>query len=263
MPIDTVGTVPPLTKLSLMSTPIDAQRLLPVLKHLPALKTLHIAALGASAKTARGFAIGGASSGATGSQTLTDAVLVNMTEILRTMSHLESVSLAGNAGLGMGKEKGVAYFIQHIGRKLKYLNLGGIPRLRSEDLQGLLGIDPMDDECALEHLVLRACNVGDSAAPFIACPNLNFLDLENTKFSGELLTRILTWTAFNPLSTEEGLLEIVDACPRLSTLNLTACRGVKLHDRRRFFEVWRERRMELRGDEEEPETPPRRQRRRI
>jgi hypothetical protein len=251
MPLEATGSIPPLTKLSLTSTPIDAQRLLPILEHLPALKTLNIAALGASAKTARGFAIGGASTGAMGSRTLTDAVLVNMTEILRTMPHLESVSLAGNAGLGLGKEKGVSYFIRYIGRRLKSLNLGGIPQLRSEDLQGLLGLETTD-ECALERLVLRGCNVGDQAAPFMACPYLHFLDLENTKFSGKLVYPF-TWPGFNPLLTEEGLLEIIDACPRLETLNLTSCRGVRLHDRRRFFEVWHERRADV---QEEPEIPP-------
>ena len=30
---------------------------------------------------------------------------------------------------------------------------------------------------------------------------------------------------------------IIDACPRLSQLNLTSCRGVEVLDRRRFFEV--------------------------
>lgn len=224
MPLDSITSIPSLTKLSLMSTPIEAQRLLPVLEHLPELKTLNIAALGASAKTARGFDIGGASTGAMGSRTLTDGALLRMTEILRTCSKLESVSLAGNASLGQGKERAVSYFIQQVGRKLKYLNLGGLQYVRSSDLEGLLAED-VNDECTLERLILRGCNVGDQAAPFMACPYLTFLDVQNTKFS------------------EEGLLDIIDACPRLETLDLTSCRGVKLRDRRQFFDVWREQRV--------------------
>ena len=37
--------------------------------------------------------------------------------------------------------------------------------------------------------------------------------------------------------SEEGLLPIISACPNLSKLNLTGCRGVRIADRRRFFEV--------------------------
>lgn len=186
IPLEAFITIPPLTKLSLMSTPIDAQRLLPVLEHLPALKTLNIAALGATAKTASGFSIGGGSTSAMGSRTLNDAVLLRMTEILQTLSDLESVSLAGNAGLGQGKERAVSYFIRQVGRKLKYLNLAGIPHMKSQDLEGLLPED-VNDECTLERLILRGCNVGDPAVPFMACPHLTFLDLQNTKFSGECL----------------------------------------------------------------------------
>jgi len=195
MPLETTASLPPLTKLSLMSTPIDAQRLLPILERLPALKTLNIAALGASAKTANGFVMGGASKSPMGSRTLTDAVLLKMTEVLRNLPHLESVSLAGNAGLGLGKEKGTPYFIRYVGRKLKSLNLAGIPRLRSEDLEGLLA-DDATDECTLERLILKGCDVGDQAAPFIACPYLNFLDLQTTKFSGNFAI-YLTFTRLN------------------------------------------------------------------
>jgi hypothetical protein len=37
-----------------------------------------------------------------------------------------------------------------------------------------------------------------------------------------------------------GLFTIIDACPKLTTLNLTRCRGVSVADRRRFFEVRRD-----------------------
>jgi hypothetical protein len=37
-----------------------------------------------------------------------------------------------------------------------------------------------------------------------------------------------------------GLFTVIDACPKLTTLNLTRCRGVSVADRRRFFEVRRD-----------------------
>lgn len=45
---------------------------------------------------------------------------------------------------------------------------------------------------------------------------------------------MITMTYF---SAGEGLFTIIDACPRLATLDLTRCRGVAVADRRRFFEV--------------------------
>lgn len=174
----------PLTKLSLTSTPIDARGLIPVLEHLSNLKFLNIGALGASAKTASGFAIGGSGSGALGSRTLNDATLIRMTDILVSFPHLESVSLAGNSGLGIGAERGLPYFIQSVGRRLKSLDLGGISRLQSSDLQGLL-ISDDTEPCKLERLILIGCNVDDKAGVYIAgCPSLSFLDLEGTKISG-------------------------------------------------------------------------------
>lgn len=37
---------------------------------------------------------------------------------------------------------------------------------------------------------------------------------------------------------EVGLFHILDGCPYLEKLDLTSCRGVKVGERRRFFEVW-------------------------
>ncbi|PVF94521.1 RNI-like protein [Serendipita vermifera] len=212
---------PKLTKVSFTSTPIDANQLTPLLSNLKELRTLNIGALGESAKTASGFAIGGKATGPSGSRTLTDAVLINMTDVLSTLPHLEQVMLAGNNLLGVGATRGVQYFIGQVGRKLKTLNLSGINRLRSDDLEGLLPEDG-EEPSRLERLMLMGCNVNDQAGVYISsCPRLNFLDLENTKFS------------------EEGLFSIIDACTQLETINLTSCRGVNRSDRRRFFEVWR------------------------
>jgi hypothetical protein len=35
----------------------------------------------------------------------------------------------------------------------------------------------------------------------------------------------------------DGLFLVLDGCPKLATLGLRSCRGVRVGDRRRFFEV--------------------------
>jgi hypothetical protein len=185
LPFTADFTAPPLTKLSLTSTPFEARQLIPILPSLPKLKTLNIGALGASAKTASGFAMGGGSAGAMGSRTLNDVVLFNLTDALKSITSLESISLAGNSSLGMGSERGMPYFIAQIGRRLKSLNLGGLSHLRSQDLESLLPIEGTDGTPCLERLVLMGCNIDDTAAVYIsACSFLTLLDVENTKLSG-------------------------------------------------------------------------------
>lgn len=39
------------------------------------------------------------------------------------------------------------------------------------------------------------------------------------------------------LQTDDSLFRIVDSCPLLTKLDLTSCRGIRVGDRRRFFEV--------------------------
>jgi hypothetical protein len=181
--IDDVQTLP-ITKLSLTSTPINARNLIPILEKLDNLRILNIGALGASAKTATGFTIGSTGSGALGSRTLTDVTLISMSSVMVSLSHLESISLAGNSSLGSGSTRGLPSFIQHVGRRLKSLDLGGISRLQSRDLEGLL-MDTGGTPCRLERLILMGCNIDDEVGIYIAaCPSLSFLDLEGTKITG-------------------------------------------------------------------------------
>ncbi|KAG8817447.1 hypothetical protein FRC19_011345 [Serendipita sp. 401] len=222
IPTVKIDTVPKLTKLSLASTPVDAKQLLPILELLPTLKILNLGALGASAKTATGFTIAGKqSTSAMGSRTLDDTALLSLTDILQSFHNLESVSLAGNSSLCTTKSRAVSYFIRQVGRKLKMLNLNGIPLLKSEDLEGLRA-ENADDVCSLEQLLLMGTSIDDGVAAHIsACPNLNFLDLEATKVS------------------EEGVLDIIDACSLLETINLSSCRGIGVQNRRKIFELWK------------------------
>jgi len=172
---------PPLEKLSLISTPMSSPPLLQALSHLPHLKVLNLGALGASAKTVRGHSFGGASD--TG-RTITDEILYQVTDILADQcQHLESVSLAGNTLLG----RSVRYFVDAVGWKLKVLNLGGIPGLKSSDLSPLVRGEHSETagQPILERLVLTNTKIDDEASIYIAaCVHLTMLDLESTKVTG-------------------------------------------------------------------------------
>lgn len=178
---------PPLEKLSLTSTPMPSQPLLQALSHLPHLRHLNLGALGASAKTVRGHSFGGASN--TG-RTITDQFLYQVTDILADQcQQLESVSLAGNTLLG----RSVRYFVDSVGWKLRILNLGGIPGLKSSDLSPLVRRETAGQP-KLERLVLTNTKVDDEASVYIAaCVHLTMLDLESTKLTGVSLRIITVW----------------------------------------------------------------------
>ncbi|RPD82610.1 RNI-like protein [Lentinus tigrinus ALCF2SS1-7] len=208
-------------KLVLTSTKIASGELVSIVRDLPLLKTLALGAMG-----------GGQGSSAaisnTSAMTMTDEFLHALTEILEGCPNLERVNLVGNTKLGFSGRRGpdaaLAYFIRRVGRRCKYLNLAGITSLRSSDLEGLADPDGVDEgPPQLVQLNLNNTAVDDTAAPYIStCIHLQTLELAGTKFSSA------------------GLFPIIDACERLENLDLTSCRGVRVSDRRRFFEVWEE-----------------------
>ncbi|KAF4605393.1 hypothetical protein EYR40_004177 [Pleurotus pulmonarius] len=212
-------TAPPLEKLSLTSTPIFGTILIATIRCHPHLKTLSIGALGGGQAT-------NAAMGNSSGLTLTDSILRVLADNLSGCALLDNVNLVGNAKLGTtGKfERALELFVRRVGRRCKKLNLSGVVSLRSSDLAGLM---PEDDEepSSLEVLNLNNTAVDDQAAIFIStCPYLHTLEVQGTKF------------------TSDGLFTIIDACTRLSRLDLTSCRGVRVRDRRRFFEVWKDER---------------------
>ncbi|KAJ7462666.1 RNI-like protein [Mycena galericulata] len=199
--------VPPLEKLSLTSTGTSNADLLALLPRLSTLKTLALGALGASERSI--FAIDA-------SMTLTDPALLKVLPALQAFDALESLSLVGNSKLGPA----LAPFIATVGRACKWLNLSGLPALRSAHLAGLVPADGNAPPARLETLLLNNTGIDDAAAPFLAaCPALAWLEVGETKM------------------TSEGLFTVLDGCPRLATLGLKSCRGVRVGDRRRFFEV--------------------------
>ncbi|THH21456.1 hypothetical protein EW146_g89 [Bondarzewia mesenterica] len=214
-------SVSSLEKLSLTSTVVSTDDLVAIILKLPRLRTLAIGALGGGQGKASAI-------GNTTAMTMTDDGLQKLADALKNDEYLESVSLVGNSKLGMtARARGdgaLSYFVACVGRRLKRLNLAGIASLRSSHLAGLT-VDRGEDVPRLEELILNNTGVDDEASGHIAsCPSLETLELAGTKF------------------TSAGLFPILDACPMLTKLDLTSCRGVRVVDRRRFFQVWEEER---------------------
>ncbi|KAJ6509256.1 RNI-like protein [Mycena vitilis] len=202
--------LPALEKLSLTSTGTSNADLLALLSRLPGLTTLALGALGASPRSIAAIDSG---------MTLTDPALLKAVPLLQACDKLENVSLVGNIKLGGA----LAPFIAAVGRNCKWLNLSGLPALRSAHLAGLAPSEPGASPARLETLILNHTGIEDEAAPFLAaCPALAWLEVAETKM------------------TSDGLFLVLDGCPRLATLGLRSCRGVRVGDRRRFFEAWEE-----------------------
>ncbi|KAF8526446.1 RNI-like protein [Gautieria morchelliformis] len=234
LPVTSIGSPPlALEKLSLTSTPLTSSFLRTIgASQISAifvsLHTLQIGALGASPSSSI--------STVTDSLTLTDPILESLNDLLVDCRVLERISLVGNTKLGVqtGVNSALANFVRKVGRRCKILNLAGIPRLKSSDLVGLLPLREGDEDSAAEEdstayapsplhtLVLNNTDVGDAAVTYIAsCTELSTLEIAGTKFG------------------YDSLFHILDSCTRLTTLDLTSCRGVRVGDRRRFFEKWR------------------------
>ncbi|KAF9270406.1 RNI-like protein [Marasmius fiardii PR-910] len=207
---------PDLEKLSLTSTLITSSDLLAIIVRLPHLKTLSLGALGVGESSK--ITVGNSSA-----MTMNDVTLRDLTAILANFRELESMSLVANTKLCMTSRtnSAVQEFVQLVGRRCKYLNLSGIPSIRSNDLVGLVAEGQDDTPSMIERLLLNHTGVDDAASASISCcHNLITLELSGTKF------------------TNDGLFPILDACSRLEHLDLTSCRGVPVWDRRQFFQVW-------------------------
>ena len=92
---------------------------------------------------------------------------------------------------------------------------------------------------SLRTLVLNKTLIDHNCVAWISsCKNLEILEMADTRISGsfvKILSLLLAIVTYVP--TADNLFQIILSCPRLSKLNLTGCRGVKISDRRRFFEV--------------------------
>ncbi|KAI0757062.1 hypothetical protein C8Q80DRAFT_1265045 [Daedaleopsis nitida] len=208
-------------KLVVTSTKIASNELVAIVKDLPKLRTLSMGAMGGGQGSSAAISNSSA-------MTMTDDALRSLTDVLDGRPDLERVNLVGNTKLGMSGRRGpdaaLSQFIRRVGRRCKFLNLAGITSLRSSHLEGLAHPDTVEDgPPRLVHLNLNNTSVDDTAAPSLAsCTQLQTLELAGSKFSSA------------------GLFPVIDACECLEKLDLTSCRGVRVSDRRRFFEVWEE-----------------------
>ncbi|KAJ7071318.1 hypothetical protein C8F01DRAFT_427655 [Mycena amicta] len=152
--------------------------------------------------------------------TLTDSVLLQVIPHLQSLSALTNLSLVGNTKLGSS----LGPFISAVGRNCTWLNLSGIPGLRSQHLAALVpDADLSEGPPRVETLLLNNTGINDDAVPFLAaCSALRWLEVAETKMTGE------------------GLFNVLDDCSLLSTIGLKSCRGVRVADRRRFFDAWHE-----------------------
>ncbi|KZO96535.1 RNI-like protein [Calocera viscosa TUFC12733] len=191
-----------LEKLSLMATTLPPTLLPRLLEPLTKLRKLNLALLGNQAPN------------------LSDDGLKRLLPILISCDNLVELNLASNTKLGLNGTGGVSSMLKVLGGRLEVLNLSGIPRLRWYDLE------PLKSQYStprLRTLLLMNTGLDDEAASYIsACKHLKQLNLAGTGFSSV------------------GI--VVDSCSELSELDLTGCRGVRIQDRRRFFEAWAARR---------------------
>ncbi|KAF9240963.1 RNI-like protein [Melanogaster broomeanus] len=210
LPAPTGVFVPSLEKLSLTSTMLSSIGVISFIAALPKLQTLYLGALGSGHGSS-------SSIGNTSAMTMTDDTLIALTDVMENFKGLEKISLVGNTKLGH-TSRGAGALQDFIHR---HLNLSGIPNLRSRDLSGMLSETVDEGPPSLEELILNHTGIDDEAAPFLSCcSSLVALEVAGTKL------------------TSSGVFPIIDACTKLEKLDLTSCRGIKVADRRRFFEVW-------------------------
>ncbi|KAI5991631.1 hypothetical protein EDD15DRAFT_2448516, partial [Pisolithus albus] len=202
--------IPALEKLTLTSTNMRPMDIITLIAGLPHLQTLALGAIGGGEQRLFGAARN------LSAAVMTDEVLALLTDTLIALNDLEKVSLVGNAQLGL-TSRGNGALADFVRRQL---NLSGLLYLRSRDMCGLMG-EASEDPPRLEDLGLNHTGVDDEAAPYLSrCSSLVSLRLAGTRI------------------TSVGLFPIIDACPKLEQLDLTSCRGIKIADRRRFFDVW-------------------------
>ncbi|KAI6133212.1 RNI-like protein [Pisolithus croceorrhizus] len=177
------NSIPALEKLTLTSINMPPMDIVTLIASLPHLQTLALGALGGGGQGSF-VAVGNISA-----MSMTDEALALLTDRLVVLKDLEK----GNGAL--------ADFVRKAGRRLKQLNLSGLPNLRSGDMTS-------EDPPRLEELSLNHTGVDDEAAPYLSrCSSL--------------------------VSLSAGLFPIIDACPKLE-------QRIKIADRRRFFDVWEE-----------------------
>ncbi|KAF9565136.1 hypothetical protein EC968_004227 [Mortierella alpina] len=134
--------------------------------------------------------------------------------------HLHTLSLFGNPQIGLSKRQdhGLFLLLERLAPYLRRLELG-YTQCRASILEGLLvesiGTGILTDNMMLEELGLDETPIDDDAAAVLSrFRKLNRLSLANTRIGQEAVERV------------------VEACPLLTSVDLTSCRSIPLMKRR-------------------------------
>ncbi|KAF9959951.1 hypothetical protein BGZ70_008725 [Mortierella alpina] len=134
--------------------------------------------------------------------------------------HLHTLSLFGNPQIGMSKRQdhGLFLLLERLAPFLRRLELG-YTQCRASVLEGLLvessGSGVLTDNMTLEELGLDETPIDDDASAVLSrFRKLNRLSLANTRIGQEAVERV------------------VEACPLLTSVDLTSCRSIPLMNRR-------------------------------
>ncbi|CAO3571640.1 unnamed protein product [Mortierella alpina] len=133
--------------------------------------------------------------------------------------HLHTLSLFGNPQIGMSKRQdhGLFLLLERLAPFLRRLELG-YTQCRASVLEGLLvessGSGILTDNMTLEELGLDETPIDDDASAVLSrFRKLNRLSLANTRIGQEAVERV------------------VEACPLLTSVDLTSCRSIPLMNR--------------------------------
>ncbi|KAF9280682.1 hypothetical protein BGZ68_007081 [Mortierella alpina] len=151
-----------------------------------------------------------------------DPFAVNLAPIFEPWPeyHLHTLSLFGNPQIGMSKRQdhGLYLLFERLAPYLRRLELG-YTQCRAFILEGLLvessGTGILTDNMILEELGLDETPIDDDASAVLSrFRKLNRLSLANTRIGQEAVERV------------------VEACPLLTSVDLTSCRSIPLMNRR-------------------------------
>ncbi|KAK3828700.1 MAG: hypothetical protein J3Q66DRAFT_16958 [Benniella sp.] len=156
--------------------------------------------------------------------------------IVQRYHHLHTLSLFGNSRVGQSKSQdyGLHLLLNQLSPFLKRLELG-FTQCRTGILEGLVFFSPQldgetihhpdlfQDNMVLEELGLDGTLIDDDAAMiFSRFRKLNRLSLANTRIG------------------EEAVQKVIEACPLLTSLDVTSCRGIPLLRRRTLLKEVRQ-----------------------
>jgi hypothetical protein len=191
-----------------------------------ALHTLKIGSMGLGRLEAR-LVSGGPAANVADLDALALAALL---PVLLDLAGLRRLSLHGNYALDR-RDLPLYRFFVDLAPRLTRIDLTGV-KLSSSVLGGLFEGLTLVDEVRIEVLLLDNCHVDDDGLVALACcKRLRELHLAGSRVTGASAKAPSFQDQGHDLNTETGLGQLMEACPALSVLDLTGCRGVDVRVR--------------------------------